>query len=242
MHLEKLQAIVLSSTDYGDSDRIAALFTLEHGRLGGFARGARNSRKRFGPALETFARIDVHLAYKEGLSSLRQADVITVYPGIRSDFNRISHALYACELVECVTPEGHPLPRLYRLLVAYLEHLDLGHEGDADRRMFEINLLNILGCRPSLESCSRCGSKYAENGALMQQGGELVCRFCVATGRHIAAPVLQSLFSCLSTGRFGLVQFSADGLMQAGILLDEVVAAHSGRKLKTLEFLRQISG
>jgi DNA repair protein RecO (recombination protein O) len=242
MHIEKLQAIVLSSTDYGDSDRIAALFTLEHGRVNGFARGARNSRKRFGPTLETFARIDVHLAHKEGLSSLRQADLITVYPGIRSDLGCIAHALYACELVESVTPEGQSLPRLYRLLVAYLERLDSGHEGDADRRLFEVNLLNILGCRPSLESCSRCGSIFAESGALMQRGGELVCRFCAATGRHIAAPVLQSLLSCLSTGRFGLVRFSGDDLLQAGMLMDEAVAAHSGRKLKSLEFLLQTTG
>jgi len=242
MHLEKQQAIVLSSTDYGDSDRIATLFTLEHGRLKGFARGARNSRKRFGPALETFARIDVQLAYKEGLSSLRQADVISLYPGIRGDLVSIAHALYACELVESVTPEGHPLPRLYRLLVSYLERLDSGHEGDLDRRLFEINLLNILGCRPSLESCSRCGSMFTESGALMQHGGELVCRFCAATGRHIAAPVLQCLLSCLSTGRFGLVRFRDDDLLQAGMLMDEAVAAHSGRKLKTLEFLLQTAG
>lgn len=242
MHLEKLQAFVLSTTDYGDSDRIAALFTLEHGRLSGFARGARNSRKRFGPALESFARIDVQLALKEGLSSLRQADVITIYPGIRGDLRCIAHALYACELVECVTPEGQPLPRLYRLMAAYLERLDTKQDCDVDRRQFEINLLNILGYRPSLENCSRCGSVFAGSGALMQQGGELLCRFCAATGRHIAAPVLQGLLACLSTGRFGLVQFSEDGLQQAGILLDEAVAAHSGRKLKTLEFLQQTTG
>lgn len=242
MHLEKLQAIVLSSTDYGDSDLIATLFTLEHGRLNGFARGARNSRKRFGPALETFARIDVQLGYKESMSSLRQADVITLYPGIRRNLDRIAHALYACELAERFTPEAEPLPRLYRLLTAYLERLDSEDGGDADRRFFEVNLLNIMGYRPSLTGCSRCGLAFAEDGALMQQEGELRCRLCAATGRPIALPVLQGLLSCLSTGRFGVVQFSDDALLQAGVLMDEAVAAHSGRKLKSLEFLRQISG
>lgn len=242
MKLEKLQAIVLSSTDYGDSDRIAALFTLERGRLSGFARGARNSRKRFGPALETFARIDVQLAHKEGLSSLKQADVVSVYQGIRGKLGCIAHALYACELVECLTPEGQPLPRLYRLLATYLERLDSGHEGDMDRRLFEVNLLNILGYRPSLESCSRCGSGFTGSGALVQQDGELVCRFCAATGRHISEQVLRGLCACLSTGRFGGVALGGDDLLQAGILLDEALEAHSGRKLKTLEFLRQTSG
>ena len=239
MHQEKLQAIVLSSSDFGESDRIASLFTLEHGRMKGFARGARNSRKRFGPALETFARIELQLVRKDGLSSLRQADVITVYPGIRGDLSGIAHALYACELVDSITPEGQPLPRLYRLLTAYLERLDCGAADDADRRMFEINLLNILGYRPSLETCSICGAGFGETVAIVQSGGELTCRFCVKSGRSITAQTRKSLLSCLSTGRFGLELFSADGLLQAGLLLDEAVSAHTGRKLKSLEFLRQ---
>jgi DNA repair protein RecO (recombination protein O) len=239
MPLEKLQAFVLSNSDYGESDRIVSLFTLEHGRLKGFARGARNSRKRFGPALEPFARIDLQLNLKDGLSSLRSADVITVYSGIRGDLSAIAHALYACELLECLTPEGVPLPRLYRLLAAYLERLDSGNVDDADRRMFEINVLNILGYRPSLEECSRCGSEFDSRGALIQHGGELVCRFCAAAGRQITLTALQNINRCLATSRFGQVAFDDDTLQQIGFMLDESVAIHSSRKLKSLEFLRQ---
>jgi len=239
MNLEKLQAFVLSNSAYSESDRIVSLFTLEYGRIRGFARGARNSRKRFGPALETFARIDLQLGQKEGLSSLRSADVITLYPGIRSDLGAIAHGLYACELVEHLTPEGQPLPRLYRLLAAYLERLDSGKSDDADRRMFEINLLNILGYRPSLNGCSRCGSVFDERGALMQHGGELLCRFCAAVGHQIALTSLRSLNSCLTTSRFGQTIFDEEALQLAGILLDESLATHSARKFKSLEFLQQ---
>lgn len=242
MNLETLQAFVLSNSDYGESDRIVSLFTLEHGRLKGFARGARNSRKRFGPALETFARIHLQLSHKEGLCSLRSADVITLYPGIRGELSAIAHGLYACELVECLTPEGQPLPRLYRLLAAYLERLDSGQVDDIDRRFFEINLLNILGYRPSLDGCSRCGAAFDGHGALMQQGGELVCRFCAATGRQISSSSLKRLGSCLNTSRFGGSVFEEEALQAAGILLDESLATHSARKLKSLEFLQQIAG
>lgn len=239
MPSEKLQAFVLSSSDYGESDRIVSLFTLEHGRLSGFARGARNSRKRFGPALEPLARIDLQLNLKDGLSSLRSADVITLYSGIRGALDAIAHGLYACELVECLTPQGLPLPRLYRLLATYLERLDSGTVADTDRRMFEINLLNILGYRPSLEGCSRCGSDFDGHGALLQQGGELVCRFCAATGHQMSSTSLQALASCLATSRFGLLSFDAEILHMLGLLLDESLATHSSRKLKSLDFLQQ---
>jgi len=242
MHPEKLQAFVLSSSAYGESDRIVSLFTLEHGRLKGFARGARNSRKRFGPALETFARIELQLNHKDGLSFLRSADVITLYSGIRGALGAIAHALYACELVECLTPEEQPLPRLYRLLAAYLERLDSGRSEESDRRMFEINMLNILGYCPSLEGCSRCGSVFDGQGALMQPGGELVCRFCAASGRQISSVTLHSLNSCLATGRFGQMTFAGEVLQMLAILLDETLSTHSSRKLKSLDFLQQSCG
>src|SRR5450631_3151122 len=136
MHSEKLQAFVLSTSDYGYSDRIASLFTLEQGRMKGFARGAKNSRKRFGAALETFARIEAHVRIKQGLSGLQQADIQSVYPRIRGDLAKIAYALYACELVDAMTPEGHPLPRLFRLLSVYLERLEASAASECDRRFF----------------------------------------------------------------------------------------------------------
>jgi len=242
MHTEKLQSFVLSSLDFGDSDRVVSLFTLEHGRIRAFARGARNSRKRFGPALEPFARIDVQARIKHGLSSLQQADIVSLYPDIRADLERIAHALYACELVDVITPEGHPIPRLYRLLAAYLDRLEATAASESDRRFFELNLLNILGYRPTLDGCCRCDSPFGENGARLQDGGELLCRFCAATGRVLPGSTLAMLQSCLGTGTFGLIEFPPEALQQAAALLDKAIAAHSSRCLKSTEFLRQVTG
>lgn len=242
MHTENLQSFVLSSLDYGESDRIVSLFTLEHGRIKAFGRGARKSRKRFGAALEPFARIVAQARIKEGLSSLQQADIVCIYPAIRADLGRIAHALYACELVDVITPEGHPLPRLYRLLAAYLDHLETKTAVEGDRRFFEINLLNILGYRPALESCSRCDTPFDEAGAWLQEGGEPVCRFCCAGGRTLSPATLKVLAACLKTGIFGQISFPMATLQQAGQLLDEAISAHAGRRLKSLEFLQQVSG
>jgi DNA repair protein RecO (recombination protein O) len=240
MHSEKLQAFVLATLDYGDSDRIVSLFTLEHGRIKAFAHRAKNSRKRFGAALETFARIEAHVGIKQGLSRLQQADIFSVYPQVRADLAKIAHAVYACELVDAMTPEGHPLPRLFRLLAVYLDRLEASAASEPERRFFEINLLNILGYRPSLEVCSRCGNPFGEQGALQQDNGELACRSCVAHGRPLTPLTLKRLLACLGTGTFGLVEFPAEALTQAGNALDEALAAHAGRRLKSLEFLRQI--
>lgn len=241
MQPEQLQAFVLTTLDYGDSDRIASIFTLEHGRVRAFARRARNSRKRFGAALEPFARIEAQVRIKQGLCGLLQAEARGLYPRIRASLAGIAHALYACELVDAMTPEGQPLPRLFRLLGAYLERLERAGANRGERRFFEINLLNILGYRPSLEGCGRCGSPFGEGGALRLEGGELVCRSCCGGGTPLSTATLALLRACLGTGTFGLVPFPEPVLAQAGSLLDEALAAHAGRRLKSLDFLRQVA-
>jgi len=241
MHPEKIQAFVLSTLDYGDSDRIVSLFTLEHGLIKAFARGAKKSRKRFGAALETFARIDAHVRLKNGLSGIQQAEIQNIYPRIRTDLAGIAHALYACELVEALTPEGHPLPRLYRLHAAYLDRLEAEKPAESDRRFFEINLLNILGYRPSLESCARCNSPFTESVALLQENGDLTCRSCTTGGRPLTAASLRFLSSCLGTGKFGLIILPSEIRAEVGNLLDNAVAVHADKRLKSLEFLRQVS-
>ena len=242
MHTEKLQAFVLSAIDYGDSDRIVSLFTLEHGRIKAFARGAKKSRKRFGAALETFARIEAQVKIKDGLSGIQQAEIQNIYPRIRADLAGIAHALYACEVVDAMIPEGHPLPRLYRLLAAYLDHMETESASENDRRFFEINLLNILGYRPSLESCCRCDNAFGTLGALLQHHGvELVCRSCAKVGKPLSAATLKTLQSCLATGKLGLIPMSPEVLTEAGSLLDESVKAHAGKRLKSLDFLRQVT-
>jgi len=240
MHSEKLNAFVLSTLDYGDSDRIVNLFTLEYGRLKAFARGARKSRKRFGAALELFAHIDAQLKVKEGLCSFQQAEIRQIYPAIRKELEKIAHAMYASELLDALTPEGLALPRLFRLFSAYLDRLEAVPPTSMERRFFEINLLNILGYRPALEECGNCASIYGESGAIVRLDGELVCSACSVSGPQLQPATLQTLQACLKTGIFGLVRFSDAALAEAGILLDASLEAHAGRRIKSADFLIQL--
>ena len=240
MQQEKLQAFILSTLNYGESDRIVSMFTLEHGRLKAFARGARNSRKRFGASLENFARVEAEVKTGRGLHTLNQAEISNIFINIRNSLEGISAALYACELVDAMTPEGEPIPRLFRLLNAYLERLDSAEANGNQRRFFELNLLNILGYKPSLQSCPNCDAPFEIAGAAMNNRGELTCRNCSVGGRPIEASTLKCLNACLGSSSFDRVIFSNEGLNEAGELLDRSIAAHCGKKLRSLEFLKQI--
>src|SRR5512145_3036254 len=108
MNLHASDAIILRHLDYGEADRIVTFLTPEHGRLKGFARGARKSRKRFGAALEPFAQVRLHWsAPRSGdLVSLREAELLDLRPGLRQDLAAIGMAGYGCELTDELLGEG----------------------------------------------------------------------------------------------------------------------------------------
>jgi DNA repair protein RecO (recombination protein O) len=242
MRESKCEAVILAVMDYGEADRIVTFFTREHGKIKGIARGAKKSRKRFGGALEVFARLSLQIVLQEGLSRLHGVDVITIFPHVREDLSKIGYAGYACELVDRLLPEAQANTRLFRLLVSYLEHLDAAPCCEEDRRFFEVNLLNIIGYRPPLEYCTQCGVEFLAAPVIRHssQHGGICCGTCLRTGRELSPLTLSLLGAALRTGRFGAVQFPGITLEEAGVILDSIIASHLNRPLHSLSFLREM--
>lgn len=242
MRVSGCEAIVLSVRDYGDADKIVTLFTREHGKVAGIARAAKKSRKRFGGSLEAFARLNVQIVLKEGLSRLDSTDPLTIFPRIREELAKIGYAGYACELVDRLSPEAQPNARLYRLLVSYLEYLDAAPALEDDRRFLEVNLLNIVGYRIPLEHCAQCGIalESAATPLYRAASGGFSCGRCGSGGPTISPATIYQLGMAMRTGRFGRIRFPADALREAGELLDSAIALHLNRPLFSLSFLREV--
>lgn len=234
------EALIIGLMDYRESDLIVTCFTRDHGRISGVARGAKRSVKRFGGALELFSRLALNFSPSEGLVTIHDADPATIYPHIRKTLEGIAHAGYACELVAALAPERMANRRLFRLLTAYLEQLDRYPANRSDRHFFEINLLNILGYRPPLESCCRCGDRLGHHGGSWSGGeeGGICCPSCGRGGARLGGESIAALLQSLATGRFGQVVFPERSLAEAGAYLEASLADHLSRPLKSLAFLR----
>ena len=63
MRILDTEAIILSASDYGESDRLITFLTRSSGKLKGIAKGARRSQKRFVHSFEPFSV--VALQYRE---------------------------------------------------------------------------------------------------------------------------------------------------------------------------------
>jgi DNA repair protein RecO (recombination protein O) len=244
MPLTISSAIVLRHVDYGEADRIVTLLTPDHGRLKGFARGARKSRKRFGAALEPFTEVLLHWAERGGgdLVSVREAELVDLHLGLRRDLETLALAGYGCELVEALYDEAVGFAEAFGLLRAFLGHLDC-HGGSAEAKLLmELRLLALAGIVPHLQHCAECHGALADGpvGFQAERGGSL-CAEC--GGERVALKVdrltLGSLGRLLQTPaeRFEGIRLTPRTLQEGNALLADSLRGHLRRPLKSAQFL-----
>jgi DNA repair protein RecO (recombination protein O) len=75
-------------------------------------------------------------------------ETLESFQGIREDLERLSRALYACELVDRVLPDRLPGYVTYRLLLDTLRRLEKDENADSVLRFFEMRLMDQSGFRP----------------------------------------------------------------------------------------------
>ncbi|MCM2265388.1 MAG: DNA repair protein RecO [Desulfuromonadales bacterium] len=238
------QAIILRHVDYGEADRIVTVLTPDHGRLKGFARGARKSRKRFGPALEPFAEVRLHWAPRPGgeLVSLREAELVSLRIGLRRDLETLALAGYGCELIEALYDEAVGFAEAFGLLRAFLDHLDRDGASREAKLLLELRLLALAGIVPHLQHCAECHGTLPDGpvGFAADRGGSL----CLGCGGEAAALkvdrlTLGSLGRLLQTPaeRFADIHLSPRTLQEGSALLDDALRGHLQRPLKSAAFL-----
>lgn len=154
-------AVVLSSTDVGEEDRILTFMTREHGLMRAAASSARNLKKGKTAPLDLFVRsnLNVSSSGKQGkLKRIVSAEVRETFLGIRSDYLRLCFASYLSELVSRCVQEDDPAQQIYDLVLVALGMLENGLGGYRTLLIFEGRLLKELGMAPDTEMCCKCGN------------------------------------------------------------------------------------
>ncbi len=235
------RAVVLSTLDYGEADRLVTLFTRERGKLTAFAAGARKSRRRFAGALEPATLGRVQLVERRGSTVRLDAfDVEETFHGLRSDLGLIARALYCLELCRELLRDQEPHPVLFDALVDYLRGLERRELGPTSLIAFELEALAQAGLQPRFAACAICAGQLGERALFDPSHGGAVCLLC--QGRTRGAVMLEGKLAASLAGlqegaRTPLGAFERG---RARDLLNLFIAHHVGRKLKSVEFMVQV--
>lgn len=156
-HTLRVEAVVLRHSDWGEADRLLGVFTRENGKLRCVAKGARKLLSRKAGHLEPFTRVALLLARGHDLWIVTQAETVDAYLPLREDLQRTVQASYVIELLDRFTYEEGENRPLYQLLVETLGRVSAENEPFLVLRYYEIRLLDLLGYRPELFLCVKCG-------------------------------------------------------------------------------------
>lgn len=242
MALLRTEAIVLRTWELGEHDRLVTLYTREHGKLPAVARGARRLRSRFGAALELFTWGDAVGFEHEGrpLVRLDQLDIRRSFRRLREDLERLGQGARMVEVLARLTPERDPQPACFALLLQGLRALETAAPARV-HLAFALRLLDLLGHRPRLDRCGRCGTGVGTAGVSFDPGdGDVRCARCRESGTPAVAPrILGALRGLQEAGWAARLAARLDPAVEraAAAVLDTYVATLAGSPLRVPRFL-----
>ncbi len=182
MPAEKALALVIRTTDWSETSRIATLWTREFGKVRVLAKGGRRLKSSFENALDllTLCRIVLLRKSSGSLDLLTEAQVVRRFSQLRQDLPALYAGYYLAELLGDLTQDYDPHPALFDEALAALESLGTAGVATGPRLgQFEMALLRELGFAPRLAECAACGGPLpAEGLGFSPAAGGVVCPGC----------------------------------------------------------------
>src|SRR5215813_9406826 len=146
MPLYTTDALILRTYKLGESDRIVTFLTRDRGKKRGVAKNARQSRRRFGGALEpmTCGRVAYFEKERRDLVNLNYVEPIRS-PLAAAEGEALGYVGYFAELIDEWAPEANPNETLFRLGASMVEAMAAGIPVEPLARYFEFWLLRLQG-------------------------------------------------------------------------------------------------
>jgi DNA repair protein RecO (recombination protein O) len=173
------EAVVLRHSDWGEADRLLIIYTRERGKLRAIAKGARRLRSRKAGHLEPFTRVTLQLAQGKDFWIVTEARTVDAYLPLRDDLMRTGYGAYIVELLDRFTYEEGENNALYQLLIETLKRITSEDDPFLAVCYYEIRLLDLVGFRPQLFNCVRCGEEIKpEDQYFSAELGGVLCPTC----------------------------------------------------------------
>ncbi len=244
----KTEAIIISSMNLGEADKLVTFFSLDRGMQKGVAKNARKSFKRFGAGLESFTLSRLHLYEREHqeLARIESADIIEQHSSIGAELVRAAAGAVMLELVREMAPLGERNAPAFLLLSYVLHLLDSGEDPFFLLSIFEIKFLSLLGYQPKLDHCLSCGNQPKGEIIFLGMKGGVLCPDCmVSSGEpqvRLSAGAVGFYYQALRMDMDKVSRLKpSSGIMQE---LGRAFSAHTfhilGKRLKSTEFLKTI--
>ncbi len=178
----KTLGIVLSKLEYGDSSKIARIYTKDKGKISVMAKAARSAKSKTGKIIERLNLIELVYYDKptREIQIVSDASLVEHFPNIREDFGATIYATAITELVDKLIHAEEINERLFRGIVRILQLTNASPErAQIFFAKFLFFFAEILGYELLIDKCNKCGRELRDcnNVSFGYQKG-LLCGKC----------------------------------------------------------------
>ena len=176
----KVNAVVLRSVNYRESDRILTLLSPDCGKLTAAARGCRRLKSPLLSCSQPFCYAEFVLAPLMGKWTVRQCALKESFYDLRLHYPRLTAAAAALREAEAAAPEDQPAKQLFLLVYCALSFWAYAENPATDLLLcFLLKLLALSGYLPATTRCGVCGQSTYKNARFDADLGAL-CASCGA--------------------------------------------------------------
>ncbi|MCM8765298.1 MAG: DNA repair protein RecO [Candidatus Omnitrophica bacterium] len=182
--IEKAEALVLRRKEFRETSLLLTLFTREHGKINGLAKGVRLPLTRWGSNFPLFSHNLILFYPRRGISLVTEAELLDDFSERFAPFSRHLFASYLAELVDLILPLEDKNEPLFNLFLKVFFLLGEGKEPEQLVRIFEIKLLQLSGFSPRIDTCLRCQKEITRSAYFSHRRGGLLCLHCGSSDKY----------------------------------------------------------
>ncbi|HEX7420939.1 MAG TPA: DNA repair protein RecO [Thermoanaerobaculia bacterium] len=242
MRLVRTDAIVLHTVPARERDKLVVFLTPEHGKVKGFAYGARGIKSRFGASLEPLAKVRIGYAEREAEEAVRIESIELIrslFPA-QQELLRSVAATYIAEMVDTFAPANDPAELIYRLLDRASEAMLDSKSPIAIVAYVEVWMLRLGGIFPSTRTCMQCGGEIGRPLRFDTKVEGFVCDNCATRDAFIVSNDVAAELDAIArlpVAEFAQRDIAGDVLFEVRSLAGTIRRNFLGHELKSFEIL-----
>ncbi|MHC1724580.1 MAG: DNA repair protein RecO [Syntrophobacteraceae bacterium] len=240
-------AIVLTSRDLGESDRLVTFHSAIRGRVRGIAKGARKSRKRFANSFEACSLVRLECREKNSSIWIEACKLVEPYLPMRTDIEKWAFAALFSEIILEMVPEGEHQPAPFLLHKETLDRLERDKDPHNVVLLALLRFQILMGYMPALDNCMICqrSLKTAKHWFWQVCQGRLVCPDHFSAGNRFIALDLGTLtlinyLKEIPLERIWRLRVRQEIKMPLLKGLLDWFRYHTGKEIKSMKVLEQI--
>lgn len=240
--IEKLEGIIISERDYGDTSKILNVLTKKYGIIGVISKGCKNLKSDLRSVSSKLTYGIFNIYYKENkLSTLVSVDIINSFKNIKKDLMKLSYSGFLLELTEQVMKQSMN-DDIYDILISGLIKINECFDYLVITNIIELKYLDYLGVMPIIDCCSNCGNKTSIATLSSDMGG-YVCNNCLNNEPVVSEKTIKliRMFYYVDINKITKLEVREEVKKEINEFIDLYYERYSGLYLKSKSFLRSLS-